>query len=317
MSVGVAAHITAAAPGGPRYDANIAPEARSSVENGIWLCETHARQVDVDPGYYTVDLLRAWKHHAEQSARSLIGRPVSAQALDVVVEVVPHRLADGGLVVVGTTNLPDATKLMVTLRRSGETRMLGQASTHVISGTFLAGAFTERGRAHPAGWYAVDVVSYFNEAWKQPAGVLSIVGPQGQNLAGRNAEPSDPEVEDPEYTVHAVVECVAPPVHGAPFPDASDIDRAVQTVQRATLTVDGRESSGSVGETVEWFMGLQGLRVRDGWSGATEANGLIRVDYSFWNGNRPALATWVVLPCTGEVRYRNRHAKWLSWLSPE
>ena len=38
VNVGVAAHITAASPGGPRYDANLAPEERSSSSNGIWLC---------------------------------------------------------------------------------------------------------------------------------------------------------------------------------------------------------------------------------------------------------------------------------------
>src|SRR2546427_8701422 len=51
-SVGEAAHITAASPGGPRYDPGLTPEARSSAENGIWLCETCARRIDGDESRY-------------------------------------------------------------------------------------------------------------------------------------------------------------------------------------------------------------------------------------------------------------------------
>jgi hypothetical protein len=35
LNVGVAAHITAASPGGPRYDPGLLPEQRSAAENGI------------------------------------------------------------------------------------------------------------------------------------------------------------------------------------------------------------------------------------------------------------------------------------------
>jgi len=46
--VGVAAHITAASAGGPRYDAGLSPEQRRSIDNGIWLCQTCAKLVDSD-----------------------------------------------------------------------------------------------------------------------------------------------------------------------------------------------------------------------------------------------------------------------------
>jgi len=35
LSIGVAAHITAASPGGPRYDESLSAEQRSSIENAI------------------------------------------------------------------------------------------------------------------------------------------------------------------------------------------------------------------------------------------------------------------------------------------
>jgi hypothetical protein len=62
VSIGVAAHICAAAPGGPRYDATQTPKERCSEANGIWLCQDHARLVDVDdPATYSIEILRQWK----------------------------------------------------------------------------------------------------------------------------------------------------------------------------------------------------------------------------------------------------------------
>ena len=64
IDVGIAAHIRAAAPGGPRYDPGMSPEQRKSVSNGIWLCETHARLVDSKDPMFTADLLHEWKERA-------------------------------------------------------------------------------------------------------------------------------------------------------------------------------------------------------------------------------------------------------------
>ena len=67
MTVGVAAHITAAAPGGPRHDLELTPEKRSHPSNGIWLCEIHGKAVDSDADYFTVEMLRKWKQTAEEN----------------------------------------------------------------------------------------------------------------------------------------------------------------------------------------------------------------------------------------------------------
>ena len=59
---GKAAHITAASPGGPRYDPELTPEQRSSSENGIFLCSTCAEMIDKNSGVdYPVELLKQWK----------------------------------------------------------------------------------------------------------------------------------------------------------------------------------------------------------------------------------------------------------------
>ncbi|MBL1232565.1 MAG: hypothetical protein COA31_007590 [Flavobacteriales bacterium] len=66
--IGVAAHITAAAAGGPRYNANLSESDRKSIENGIWLCETCARIIDKDPDSYPVALLDKWKKDSENES---------------------------------------------------------------------------------------------------------------------------------------------------------------------------------------------------------------------------------------------------------
>lgn len=80
LTVGDAAHITAASPSGPRYDASLTSDQRRSYDNGIWLCVTHARIVDQDNSHHTVDLLRRWKAQAEDSARTRLGRPQVSHA---------------------------------------------------------------------------------------------------------------------------------------------------------------------------------------------------------------------------------------------
>jgi hypothetical protein len=82
IRAGVAAHITAASSGGARYDASLSPQQRSSIENGIWLCEVCAKEIDDAADLYTKELLRHWKQNAERSAA------VAARAgPDVIAEV--------------------------------------------------------------------------------------------------------------------------------------------------------------------------------------------------------------------------------------
>ena len=88
FSVGVAAHICAAAPNGPRYDASMTPEQRRSADNGIWLCQDHARAIDSDPAAFSVDCLRGWKLQAQHDSfrRVLVGQAPHALAAPVPSE---------------------------------------------------------------------------------------------------------------------------------------------------------------------------------------------------------------------------------------
>lgn len=64
--VGVAAHITAAAFGGPRYDPNLTPEERSSERNGIWVCQIHAKLIDDNASLETIENINRWKIQHEE-----------------------------------------------------------------------------------------------------------------------------------------------------------------------------------------------------------------------------------------------------------
>lgn len=75
ISIGVAAHITAARSGGPRFDSNLSSAERQSPDNGIWCCFSCSKLVDSDNAYFTVDFLKAWKRVSEEAARLEIENP--------------------------------------------------------------------------------------------------------------------------------------------------------------------------------------------------------------------------------------------------
>jgi hypothetical protein len=95
VNVGVAAHITAASVGGKRFDASLTPEQRSSIDNGIWLCQTCAKLIDDDEARFPVDKLKELKSNAEAKASAAIISDHSAQVLrdtpSVRVRVTPTR----------------------------------------------------------------------------------------------------------------------------------------------------------------------------------------------------------------------------------
>lgn len=88
INIGEAAHITAAAAGGPRFDPLLSQGQRSSIDNAIWLCSACATLIDRDPDRFTVSVLRQWREQAEETAsRSLAaGSKYRAIAANEVVQ---------------------------------------------------------------------------------------------------------------------------------------------------------------------------------------------------------------------------------------
>jgi len=80
LNVGVAAHITAAAEGGERYNPTLSSQERRHPDNGVWLCQTCAKLVDNDSSRFTEPLLRAWKTIAEDRAFNSIGKTAAPVA---------------------------------------------------------------------------------------------------------------------------------------------------------------------------------------------------------------------------------------------
>jgi hypothetical protein len=79
VNVGVAAHITAAAAGGPRFDPLITQQERRHQSNGIWACQTHGKLIDSDSEHFTVEMLRKWKQTAEEQSFRAIVAPDAAR----------------------------------------------------------------------------------------------------------------------------------------------------------------------------------------------------------------------------------------------
>lgn len=101
VNIGVAAHITAASEGGPRYDPALTAEERRHADNGLWLCQNCAKLVDNDPLGYPLDLLRAWKRVAEDAARQEIEKRREAEDESTGHGQVLHT-GSGGLAVGGS-----------------------------------------------------------------------------------------------------------------------------------------------------------------------------------------------------------------------
>ncbi|MBI9010168.1 MAG: HNH endonuclease [Tenericutes bacterium] len=82
INIGVASHISAASPGGPRYNSNITSDERKDINNGIWLCQNCAKLIDSDPEYYTCELLQMWKESHEKFIAYELAHPRKSSITD-------------------------------------------------------------------------------------------------------------------------------------------------------------------------------------------------------------------------------------------
>jgi len=97
LNIGVAAHITVASTDGPRYNPDLAIDARKSASNGIWLCQVCAKLVDNDEQRYTVEIIQRWKTISETAAlQSLerLGESADDELLFLRLELLMPELLD-------------------------------------------------------------------------------------------------------------------------------------------------------------------------------------------------------------------------------
>jgi len=95
ITIGAAAHIRAAAPKGPRYEASMDTKGREDIDNAVWLCQNCHKLVDDDSLRYPVDLLLRWKSDAEQLAFQAISEPALSDARDEAATH-PHEVVELG-----------------------------------------------------------------------------------------------------------------------------------------------------------------------------------------------------------------------------
>lgn len=117
LNIGVAAHITAAAYGGPRFSETLTPEARRELDNGIWLCQNRAKLVDNDVMRYSESVLRDWKTLAEDKALKNVEYGSEDRLQSLLITQFNLSTSDKQLVVdpvTGNTLAFDPTKMTVT-----------------------------------------------------------------------------------------------------------------------------------------------------------------------------------------------------------
>lgn len=89
-SIGVAAHITAASSGGPRYNNKLSRDERCGIDNAIWLCYSCSSLVDKDTILYNEEKLRKWKNQAERKAGELLNKQLSSAEIQSENGEVPN-----------------------------------------------------------------------------------------------------------------------------------------------------------------------------------------------------------------------------------
>jgi len=170
LDLGVAGHITAASPGGPRYDPALTQQQRRSASNGIWLCHHCGKEVDSAASTYTVDTLRTWKAQAEAcTARDAASTFDEIARLIADLEHVLTRISDFiqdrqdtsplyGLVGAREAEWHDKTRDL--MRHSTDTQTLWDASVAPLVADSLVRASGIIGDQHPSIAEARRVFSY-------------------------------------------------------------------------------------------------------------------------------------------------------------
>ena len=100
ISIGMAAHIHAAASNGPRYLVSMTPEERRDITNGIWMCRNHGTLIDEDTSRYTAEDIREMKRaHEKKIDDEITGRPLNNdQAKLDLIAIGPELIVIGELV---------------------------------------------------------------------------------------------------------------------------------------------------------------------------------------------------------------------------
>lgn len=120
-NVGKVAHITAASPHGPRYDASLTVEQRRSEPNLILLCGSCHDRVDAQPLFHTTEWLgKAKKDHEDRVSRGYeysIGK-IGFPQLEIVCALISISPSDS-TADIGEITIPIDTEEKIVINRLG------------------------------------------------------------------------------------------------------------------------------------------------------------------------------------------------------
>lgn len=176
-----------------------------------------------------------------QSESSMTNANFAGKANKSLQAVIIAR-SDGGAspAIVGVTNLPDDTKLMIGLRRK-EANYFAQAHAIVGGGQFRSERFTALGKPLPPGTYRLEITMPL--ASVQTSAVQDIIGKNGEHLAGKLVERSPLGIVLNSVTA---INVGGPPSRGADEAARRDNDAAMEKWRRdscqqiAQLSAAGR-----------------------------------------------------------------------------
>jgi hypothetical protein len=237
---------------------------------------------------------------------------------------------DNGVIIEGRTNLPDGTKLGVEVPvRDGRE---AQDFVFVKSGTFRSAAFSNGGKPIPGGKRKVHIFTWFNVHW-QTSAILELIGKGGSKLRLSGVIVSeDPQLMDAEKQLEFSEALIIPPLVNPPAKRTSNAsatglsaeETAISLVKNARLVVDGDKSSETVeGGVMHYFKSPvmspgDGIRMGQGWSAepkSEKSDRVYEVRLDFINGKAGSTqAIWEADLETKKVLYRNKYAKYFSWI---
>ena len=226
---------------------------------------------------------------------------------EITLEFTAERGGAGEIVIVGSTNLPDGTKIGAQLL-STDNKVQGQDfEIYISGGRFRSAGFSNNYNPWAAGNHNVNVFTYFNEVWQSPE-ILKITGKGGANVKGNVIKLEDPELIDSDKIMELTRIVQFPPYV---VPNES---KAITLVKHAILVVDGSKSATDIEENIALFMKSPGLQPSAGWSAKNDSGTKYTVIYNFINGKiGEDKAIWEVDLKTKKVRYVNKNAKYFSW----
>jgi hypothetical protein len=229
---------------------------------------------------------------------------------ELTLEISAERGSDGKIFIVGSTNLPDGTKI-------GAEVPIGQAqdySMRVSGGKFRSVGFSDHDHPLSQGPHKIRLLSYFNEAWQTPE-TLKILGKGGSNLKGKLFKREDSEVVDSNTMLDAIRTVQFPALSSGSASSVAISDMVpIGLVKKAILTVDGSRSATDVETNIALFMKSPGLKPAAGWSAKNTGGTKYTVLYSFINGDLgEEQAIWEVDVATKKIQYVNKNAKNFSW----